>query len=106
MHRHLRTPSLLALSALVAGVACYLWQVHDLGPSCGYAPGFGLPSFPVRIALAILVAVPTLLVGTSAVIEHRRPRAVAGFIILTAASSATAFGLAVFAFAVTRHCFE
>lgn len=105
MRRYLGTTSLVILLALTAGVACYLWQVHDLGRSCGYAPGFGLPSFPVTYALVVLVGLPTLLTGASAVIEHRSPRALAGFMILAAGSSAVAFGLALFAFFLSRRCY-
>lgn len=105
MRRYLGTPSLVVLLALT-GLACYVWQVHNLGASCGYAPGFGLPSFPVATAAAVLIAAPTLLVGASAVIEHRSARVVAGFMLLAAVLAAVAFGIALLAFASSRHCFE
>jgi low temperature requirement protein LtrA len=92
--------------AAIGGVACWLWQVHDLGRSCGYAPGHGLPSFPVVTALAVLVGSPTLILGaTSAVLERRLGRATVTFMIGTAVVSGVAFVVASFAFWISRNCF-
>ena len=100
------TGLLVIVLAVTAGVVCWWWQVHDLGRSCGTAPGFGLPSFPVVTAFVVLVGSPTFVVGVSAVLEHRRPRAVVGFIVGAAALSTVAFGVAWFAFLSSRNCFS
>ena len=83
-----------------------MWQVYDLGRSCGTAPGFGLPSFPVATAFVVLVGSPAVLVGASAGLERRRLRATIGFMIGAAALSAVAFGVAWFMFLSSRHCFS
>jgi hypothetical protein len=106
MRRYLGTGPLVVVLALAAGIACYLWQIHDLGRDCGYASGFGLPSFPVGTALAVLVGTPALLTGASALIERRSRPAVAGFMLLAAVLAATAFGSALVAFFVSRGCFK
>lgn len=106
MRRHRRTAALAILLAIITGVACFLWQAHDLGRSCGYGPGSGLPTFPVVTALVVLVASPTLIVGVSAVIERRTPRAVAGLMLLAAVAAAVAFVIALFVFWSSRGCFK
>lgn len=106
MRRYLRTGPLVILLALAAGIACFLWQVHDLGQDCGYAPGFGLPSFPVKVALTVLVGSAALVAGANAFIEHRSLRAVAGFVILAAALAALTFVAALAAFFLSRGCYK
>jgi hypothetical protein len=106
MRRRLGTAPLVIVLAVIAGGACYLWQVHDLGRSCGYAAGFGLPYFPEVTAYVVLVTSPAVLVGASAVLERRRPLVVFGFMIVAAALSAVAFGIALLVFASSRGCFN
>jgi hypothetical protein len=106
MRRYRVTGTLVVVLTLAAGVACYLWQVHDLGSDCGYAPGFGLPSFPVTPALALLVGGPALLVGASALIERRSRPVMAGFMVLAAVLTGTAFAAALLAFFLSRGCYE
>jgi hypothetical protein len=106
MRLHLGTALLVIVLAVIAGVACYLWQVHDLGRSCGYTAGSGLPYFPEVTAYVVLVASSAVLVGASALLERRRLLAVFGFMIVAAALSAVAFGAALFAFESSRGCFN
>jgi hypothetical protein len=106
MRRYPGTGPLVVVLALAAGIACYLWQIHDLGRECGYAPGFGLPSFPVGTALAVLAGGPALLSGASALVERRSRPAVAGFMLLGAGLAATAFGAALVAFFLSRGCYK
>jgi len=106
MHRYLRTPWLAALLTVVSGLACYLWQLYDLGRSCGYAPGFGLPSFPYATAAGVLIATPTLLIGVSALVEGRSARGVAALMTVTAVLTTTAVGIATFLFLGSRNCFS
>jgi hypothetical protein len=104
MRRLLGTAPLVIVLAVIAGLACWLWQVHDLGRSCGYAPGHGLPYFPEITAYVVLVASPALLVGVSAALERRRPLVILGFMVVAAALSALAFGAASLAFLSSRGC--
>ena len=106
MRKRGSTAGLAVLLAFIAGAVCFLWQVHDLGGSCGYGPGSGLPTFPVVTALVVWVASPTLMVGAMAVLERRRRREVAAIMILAAMASAAAFVIALFVFWSSRGCFR
>lgn len=107
VQRRRSTAPLAILLAVIAGVACFLWQAHDLGRSCGYGPRSGLPTFPVVTALIVLVACPTVIVGVSAVlVERRRPSTVAVLMTLAAVASAVAFVIALFVFWSSRGCFK
>jgi ABC-type multidrug transport system permease subunit len=106
MRRYPGTAPLVVVLVLAAGIACYLWQIHDMAQGCGYASGFGLPSFPVLTALIVLVGSPALLTGVSALIERRSRRVVAGFVLLAAVLAATAFGSALLAFFLSRGCYK
>jgi hypothetical protein len=106
MRRYPRTGPLAVVLAVAAGIACYLWLVHDIAQGCGYASGFGLPSFPVPTALIVLVGSPALVTGASALIERRSRRAVTGYVLLAAVLAAIAFGLALLAFFFSRGCYK
>lgn len=106
MRRYLSTGSLVVILAVGAGLGCYLWQAHDVPEGCGYAPGHGLPSFPVVTALIVLVAGPVLLAGASAVLERRSPKGVAAFMVLAAVLAVGAFAAAALAFYLARGCYK
>jgi hypothetical protein len=106
MRRYLRTGPLVVVLALAAGTGCYLWQIHDVRQGCGYAPGFGLPSFPIGTSLAVLVGGSAVLSGASALIERRSRRVVVGFMILAAVLAAIAFGFALVVFFLSRGCYK
>jgi hypothetical protein len=98
--------SVAFLLAVAAGVIAFLWEAHDLGRSCGYRAGFGLPSFPVRTAFVVLVGSSAALSGVRAGIAGRSPWVIAALSALAAVLAAVATGAAVFLFAASRHCFE
>ena len=106
MYRYLRMPWFVPLFTVACGLGCYFWQRYDLGRSCGYAPGFGLPSFPYGTAAGVLIASPTLLVGVSALIQRRSARTVAALMALTAVLATIAVGIAIFWFLASRNCFS
>jgi hypothetical protein len=105
MVRYLRAPRFAALLAPVAGLICFVWEARDLGESCGYREGSGLPSFPSRIAWVVLVCVPVLVTVGRALGERRTPRAVLALAALAAVLAGAAVGAAELAFFLSRHCY-
>ena len=81
-------------------------ETNDLGHSCGYRAGFGLPSFPVRTAFAVLVGSSAILSGARATIAGRSPRVIAALSALAAVLTILATGVALFLLASSHHCFE
>jgi hypothetical protein len=105
MRRYVAAPWLAAPMALATGVLCFLWEVHDLGQSCGYREGDRQPNFPTKIALVILVGVPVVLTVGRAISERRSAAGVMGLAVLAAILAGVAFGAADFAFSLSRHCY-
>jgi hypothetical protein len=105
MRRYFTAPWLAALLALAAGVSCFLWQVHDLGQSCGYREGDRQPNFPTKIALVVLVGVPVVLIVGRAISERRSAAGIMGLAVLAAILAGAAFGAADLAFFLSRHCY-
>lgn len=105
MRRCLRAPWLAALLAPIAGLTSFLWEVRDLGESCGYREGSRMPNFPYRIALVVLVSLPVLVTVARGVSERRTPRAMLGLAALAAVLAGAAVTAADFAFFLSRHCY-
>jgi hypothetical protein len=105
MERYLRAPGLAALLAPVSGLICFVWEARELGESCGYREGGGLPNFPSRIAWVVLVSVPVLVTVGRALGERRTPRAVLAQAALAAVLAGAAVGAAELAFFLSRHCY-
>jgi hypothetical protein len=105
MRRYFTAPWLAALLALTAGAIGFVWEVHDLGQSCGYREGGPMPNFPAKIALTVLVAVPVVLTVGRALGERRTVGSVVGLAVLAAILAGVAFGAADLAFFLSRHCY-
>ena len=105
MRRHVSTPWFTVLVAVLSGVAWFAWEAHNLGPSCGYSGGIGLPNFPITTALIVLVGVPVFLTAVRSAADQRSVRATVGFMALAAVLAGATTGIAEVAFVSTRHCF-
>jgi hypothetical protein len=105
IERCLRAPWLAALLAPIAGLTCFLWEVRDLGQSCGYREGSRMPNFPIRVAVVVLVSVPVLVTVARGLSERRNPRAVLALAAVAAVLAGAAVAAADFAFFLSRHCY-
>jgi hypothetical protein len=105
MRRVLTAPRLAVLLAPAAGLVFALWEVHDLGGSCGYREGSHLPNFPVRVAFVLLVVLPALLTAGRAYSEGRGARGVLGLALCAAVLAGAAAGAADLWFFLSRHCY-
>jgi len=93
--------------AVAAGVVWWFWLAHRLGGSCGYSSSVkGLPHWPPLASLLVVVVVPVLLTGLSAVTQQRSAGAPAKWLVVSAITSAAAIAVVTYLFLGTRHCFE
>jgi hypothetical protein len=105
MRRYLTAPRLAIVLALLAGVIFALWNIHDLGSTCGYREGCSLPNFPAKAAFALLVSLAALLTAALAFAERRGLARVAAMAILAAVLAGAATGGADLWFFLSRHCY-
>ena len=103
--RYVRREWLVVLLGLAAGFAWFAWEAHDLGSTCGYRNGTGLPSFPVKTALVVLIGVPALATAVGAATERRSVRATLGLVVGVVVLAGGAIAVAEAVFLVNRHCF-
>jgi hypothetical protein len=105
MRRSATAVLLAVLLAVASGVIWFAWSVHEFGSTCGLERR-GHPTGMSAVVALLLVSLPATIVARLRAWQRGSWHGATGFAVITAVLAVLAMGVAFFAFAASRHCFE